>query len=310
MMRPRNSNRLPIRYSTALPLMGTLLLLPLWSSTLLAAQPIDKRAAIDADANIEISNTAGAIEIIGWDRSEIEATGSMSSNATLKFETDPKRAVVKIVSPGMSWGSADSTTLTIHAPARGRYTVAGISADINTSGVQGPQKLQSTSGNIKTQVWKEDVEIKTISGDVTVNGHKGNAVFDFNTVSGDLHADGIGGEVNLTTVSGDIHLDLGAVSRSRLHTTSGDLQFSGELSKDARVEAESTSGDVTLKLRGTRNAEYDLATFSGDIDNCFGPKASSAHKYGPGESLNFTEGAGGARVHAKTLSGDISLCDK
>ncbi len=299
------------RYSTALPLLGTLLVLPFWSSTLLAAQAIDKRAPVDADASIEISNTAGSIEVIGWDRPEIEATGSMASNATLKFETDPKRAVIKIVSPGMSWGSGDSTKLTVHAPARARYTIASISADINTSAVQGSQKLQSTSGGIKTQAWKEDVEIKTISGDVTVSGHKGTAVFDFNTVSGDLHADGIGGEVNLTTVSGDIHLDLGRIDRSRLRTVSGNLQFSGELAKDARLEAESTSGDVKLTLRSAHSAEYDLATFSGDINSCFGPKGSSAkNKYGPGENLNFTEGAGGARIHAKTLSGDISLCDK
>jgi Putative adhesin len=298
------------RYTTALPLLGVLLALPLWSSTLFAAQAIDKRAAIDADANIEITNTAGSIEVIGWDRSEIEVSGSMSSSGVLKFETDPKHAVVKIASPGMSWGSGDSTTLTVHAPARAHYTIAGISADISTTGVQGPQKLQSTSGGIKTQAWKEDVEIKTISGDVIVSGHKGNAVFDFNTVSGELHADGIGGEVNLTTVSGDIHLDLGTVSRSRLHTTSGDLQFSGELAKDARLDVESVSGDVKLTFRGTRNAEYDIATFSGDIRNCFGPKSSPTSKYAPGENLNFTEGAGGARVHAKTLSGDLSLCDK
>jgi DUF4097 and DUF4098 domain-containing protein YvlB len=298
------------RHAPSFAMLGTLMIVPLWSSPVLAAQPIEKRAPIDADASIEISNTAGTIEIIGLDRSEIEATGSMASNATLKFETDPKRAVVKIVSPNMSWSSGDSTKLTIHAPARARYTIASISADISTSGVQGSQKLQSTSGEIKTQAWKDDVEIKTISGDVTVNGHKGSAVFDLNTVSGDLHADGIGGEVNLTTVSGDIHLDLGLISRSRLRTISGDLQFSGELAKDARLEAESTSGDVKFTLRGAHNAEYDLATFSGDIDNCFGPKSSSEHKYGPGESLNFSEGAGGARVHAKTLSGDISLCDK
>ena len=50
----------------------------------------------------------------------------------------------------------------------------------------------------------------------------------------------------------------------------------------------------------TINAEFDIETFNGDIDNCFGPKPSRSREYGPGNELRFTQGKGDAQVRMKT----------
>jgi hypothetical protein len=73
---------------------------------------------------------------------------------------------------------------------------------------------------------------------------------------------------------------------------------------------ESISGTVGLVIKPPVNAEFDIESFSGDIENCFGPKARDKSKYGPGSELRFRQGSGGARVSLQTLSGEVSLCDR
>jgi hypothetical protein len=70
------------------------------------------------------------------------------------------------------------------------------------------------------------------------------------------------------------------------------------------------SGGLTLTVKPPVNAEFDLESFSGDIEACFGPKPRDKSKYGPGSELSFTHGKGGARVSMESLSGDINICDR
>ena len=73
---------------------------------------------------------------------------------------------------------------------------------------------------------------------------------------------------------------------------------------------ESVSGTVALKIKPPVNADFDIESFSGSIENCFGPKPRDTSKYTPGSELNFTQGKGGARVELQTLSGEITICDR
>jgi len=61
---------------------------------------------------------------------------------------------------------------------------------------------------------------------------------------------------------------------------------------------------------GGSDAEYDISTFSGEIRNCFGPKAVPTSEYTPGKELHFQQGQGSARIRIKTLNGDVDLCRK
>ncbi len=56
------------------------------------------------------------------------------------------------------------------------------------------------------------------------------------------------------------------------------------------------------------DADIDVQTFSGEINNCFGPKPVE-QQYGPGNRLSFRSGKGGGQVHIDTKSGDVALCN-
>ncbi len=68
------------------------------------------------------------------------------------------------------------------------------------------------------------------------------------------------------------------------------------------------NGEVDLQFAGKLSGQFDIDTFNGDIDNCFGPKPRRTSKYAPGMELSFSEGDGDARVTVSTVNGDISIC--
>jgi DUF4097 and DUF4098 domain-containing protein YvlB len=296
----------PARAAGRLPWLALIAAAPAaWAGT-----PINERAAADPAGQVEISNIAGSVVVTGWDRAEVEVTGELGKGAErLEFTRAGKLTRVKVIMPKQS-SRSESSDLIVKVPAGGSISVNTVSADVNVQGLRGSQRLQSVSGDIETQSAAEDVECKTVSGNVTVNGSGARSLLTVTTVSGDAQVNRVAGEVNGNTVSGNFTIAMGDTARSRLRSTSGDLGIRGRLTPDARLDFESISGNIRLDLEGGMAAEFDVSTFNGDIDNCFGPKPVRTSQYAPGSELRFREGAGSARVRVKTLNGDIRLCNK
>ena len=280
------------------------------SPAIRAGTPINERAAADPAGSVEVSNVAGNVRVTGWDRNEVEVTGELGEGVEkLEFAVADKVTRIKVIMPGKSY-DVEETDLVIHVPAASRLSVNTVSADIEVQGLLGAQRLQSVSADIRTAAAGEDVECKSVSGDVVVAGSFKKGLLTITTVSGDATALRVAGEVNANTVSGDITLGLGETNRSRVRSTSGDLTLAALLAADGKIDAESISGDVRLELVGAVNAEFDISSFNGEIRNCFGPKAVSTSEYAPGKELRFREGQGSAQVRIKTMNGDINVCRK
>ena len=276
----------------------------------LAGTPINERKPADPAGQVEISNTAGSVVVTGWPRHEVEVTGTLGDGVErLEFVQSGKLTRVKVILPNRS-SRVESTSLVVKVPAASSLSVNTVSADVRSQGVRGSQRLQSVSGDIQTEAGAEDVECKTVSGNVVVNGTGQRGLLTVTTVSGDATVARVAGEVNGNTVSGNFAISAGDTSRSRLRSTSGDLGLKGRLDADARIDFESISGDVRLDLAAPVGAEFEVTSFNGEIRNCFGPKPVRTSEYAPGTELRFREGQGAARVRIKTLNGDIGICNK
>ena len=271
---------------------------------------INKRAPADPAGQVEVSNTSGTVVVSGWDRSEVLVTGELGEDSQrLEFVTSGKLTRIKVVYPDKH-GHGDDSDLYIKIPAGSSLSVNTVSADIEVSDVRGAQRLQSVSADVTTEAHGEDVECKTVSGDIVVGGQNKPSLITITTVSGDAEVSDVAGEVNGNTVSGNFTFGLGETTRSRLRSTSGDLAIKGKLASEARLDVESISGDVRLDLVGKPNGTFDVSSFNGEIRNCFGPKPERTDEYAPGRELRFREGTGNARIRIKTLNGDISVCSK
>ena len=291
---------------------ATLVACVLLAAQVQAEESIDKRLPADPTGEVEVSNVAGTVSVAGWDRNEVQVTGNLGSRVEeLQFESDRKRTTIVVkLKKGHYYGGDADTELSIRVPKGSRLSVNAVSAEISAVDLTGPQRLQSVSGDISSEITGEDAEIKTVSGNVSLRGDGKPGVLTLTTVSGDARVTRAAGEITANTVSGSLELGVDKLTRGRMRTTSGDLNFSGSLAPDARVDVESISGQLTLDFKGSVDAQIDIESFSGEIDSCSGPEAQRTQKYGPGSELHFAEGKGGGRVRVSSLSGDIKICTR
>ena len=283
----------------------------LLSSVAMAGEEIDKTLAADADGEVLVSNIAGTVVIHGWKRKEVRVSGELGKGTReLVFERDGSHVDIRVEIKKGKHRRVDDTDLEIWLPQKSEIMVITVSADIEVEDVHGEQHLESVSGRVDTQIWENDLEVRSISGDVDVVGHGHAGLVTVNLISGDAEIENVSGEIEIQSVSGDLDLEMGDIVEARIRSTTGDMELSGKLAKDARVDVESINGDAIIILDGSVSAEIEIETFNGDIDNCFGPKARRTSKYAPGRELSFTAGDGNGEIRIKTLNGDVTLCKK
>jgi DUF4097 and DUF4098 domain-containing protein YvlB len=275
------------------------------------AEEIDKSAQADPRGEVVIGNVAGEVQVTGWDRNEVHVQADLSEGVErLDFKTSGARTTIEVVLPkGRSYQG--STDLVVQVPRNSSLVINTVSADQTIKDVRGMQRLQAVSGLIQTELWNEDLELKNVSGEVWVRGHSGKGVMRVTTVSGDVRLEDIGPEMELNTVTGDMRVNVAELSKARIRTTNGDLELrAAKLTDDVRIDAEGINGDLRFRFRGPLDTEFDISTFNGEIDNCFGPKPHKTSEYGPGNALRFKEGNGDGRIRIKALNGTVEICNR
>lgn len=273
-----------------------------------SAEDIDERNSADPNGHVHVSNTAGTVTVIGWGTDEIEVTGTLGEGTRgLEFKRQGRHTTIKVLYQRGSHRS-ESSHLVVHVPEHSELSVNGVATDIEVTGVQGVQRLETISGEITAETFASDLEAKSVSGDMVIHGHGYESLLTVSTVSGDTEISGVAGELETTTVSGDVEIEAGKITRARLRTTAGDVEISGDLVSGGRIDCESINGEITVKLTDGANLDVDIETFNGDIENCFGEKVERKSRYGPGRLLRFSRGDGDRTVRLKSLNGEIEIC--
>jgi DUF4097 and DUF4098 domain-containing protein YvlB len=285
----------------------TLAIAALCAGSAAIADTVERTVPADARGEVEIVNTSGDVQVRGWDRAEVQIHADLDEESeTLDVQSTKGRTTINVIRRGRD--NSGSSDLIVEVPRDSTLLVKTVSADQTISDVRGVQRLQAVSGSISTRVWSEEIAVRTISGDVIVAGHGTNSRTAVNTVSGDVNLSDVSGELNVETVTGDMQIRMPTLTRGRIQTTNGNLNLYTTLSADARLEAEAINGDLRFMFKQPANVEFDVETFNGEIDNCFGPKPVRTREFAPGNALRFKEGNGSARVRVKTLNGGVEIC--
>ena len=190
--------------------------------------------------------------------------------------------------------------------------MCAVSADVSSRGVLGTQRLKSVSGEITADIAGDDSEVRSVSGDVTVRGNGKPVRLRVSSVSGSLDLTNGAGKLDVVTVSGDARVHMGDASEVRGRTTSGNSRAArASCTRDGRVDVEGVSGDITLRLsapgglshgdRILQRRHHRLPRRQRGACQQIRTRHAAQHR-APVEA--------GARVRAKTLSGDIEICDR
>jgi DUF4097 and DUF4098 domain-containing protein YvlB len=254
-----------------------------------------------------IKNVIGSVTVRGWDKEDVAVTGTLGNEAEeLEFRSSGSRTHVEVVLPDRIDGDdAEGSDLEVSVPTNSRVVIEGVNTPVDVADVTGRLEVRTVNGDVIIAGGAESVEVNTVNGEVEIDGPI--ASVEAQVVGGDIHLTGVSGDVKASSVNGSIRVEGGRFERFNSSSVAGGILFEGALAEDGTFDFESHSGDVILTLPADTSAEFDVSTFSGDIDNEWGPQAKRTSKYAPGKELQFTAGAGEARVRISTFSGDVEL---
>lgn len=273
----------------------------------------EREVPAQARGIVEISNTNGRVDVSGWDRPAVSVKAELGTGVDhVEVTSSGDHTVVRVIPRshlGMNWGDGE-TRLRVQVPKDSEIDVSAVSADVNSAGVLGIQRLKTVSGDLTAEIGASDVDAKSVSGSLRLRGKGQPAKLHVSTVSGDVELKHAAGDLEATTVSGGITADLDSAHSVRLRSTSGDISFDGRLARGADFDAQSVAGDLKVRTGSDAGFEFEAASLSGDISDCFNVPAERTGEYGPGHKLNGKRGDGSGHVRLKTMSGEIELCDR
>jgi DUF4097 and DUF4098 domain-containing protein YvlB len=286
-------------------------LLALLASTAVYAgdSTFDRQVAAEPRGVVDISNISGRVEVKGWDRAEVSVHAELESGVErVDVSSEHGHTIIKVVLANHSHGG--EAELHVQVPKDSEVNVSAVSADVTSQGVLGIQRLSAVSGDVTAEIAGSDVEARAVSGNIRLKGHGQPARLRVSTVSGDVHLEHGAGDFEGNTVSGTLTVSLDTARSVRWRSTSGDLRFTGKLTRGATFEASSVSGDLGVRASADGGYEYEVSSFSGDISDCFNVQSERTSKYAPGSRLQGSLGQGAGHMRLKTMSGDIQLCDR
>jgi DUF4097 and DUF4098 domain-containing protein YvlB len=271
----------------------------------------EQTVAADPKGTVEISNISGKIEVEGWDQNQVSISARLDNdNQKVEVNTDRGRTSITVRMPGFGRGGGE-TDLKVKVPRGSEVDVTAVSANVTSTGVQGSQRLKTVSGSIKADIGQADIEAKTVSGDIVLHGQGGKpAQLHLTSISGSIRLEHGSGDVEANTTSGTLSVQLDTARSVHMRAISGNVSLGGKLTRDADVDTQTVSGGIKMHTDSDSGFEYDVSSFTGDIDDCFNVKAERTSQYGPGKRLSGSLGKGSAHVRLKTMSGDVDLCDK
>ncbi|WP_394696492.1 DUF4097 family beta strand repeat-containing protein [Pseudoxanthomonas japonensis] len=292
-------------YSVSL-LLATALLAP----SALAQTAINETRPLDARGRVDISNVKGRIEVRGWDRNEVQITGTLGQGVE-RLEIGGSREQLDIEvryprSGGWGGGKTGPTELVVMVPVRADLDIESIAADVHVTGVASSElSISSVSGSVVAAAAPRKADVETVSGNanLTLNSED----VDVSTVSGSIVLRGrLNGDIDAETVSGRIEVNVNGERIRDLSATtvSGRAEVSTALAPAGEIRMESVSGNLLLRLPKDVSAQVSGESFSGSL------KATGVtieKRRGPGASFSTTYGGGSGRVNLETFSGSAEV---
>ena len=287
-------------------------------------EKIAKTFKVGPSGTLDINNMSGKVVVSegGTDTIVIDALKRVRGNVadakdqlartTVEMAERAGRVEVRTVYAGRNLKV--SVDYLVMAPAGTTVAVRTLSGDITITGIKGEVRADALSGDVMLTGTPAVSLAKTMSGDVTVTGVSTQGELRVSSLSGDVVVRSARARsVDADSTSGGVTLIDVTSDRVTGKALSGDVSFAGPLAKGGRYQFQSQAGDIRLTLMGAAGFELDASTFSGSVRSDFPltvPPGQPVGGQGQRKSVRGVFGDGGAQIMLRAFSGDITIGKK
>ena len=193
----------------------------------------------------------------------------------------------------------------ITVPVRTEVEISSVSGDVTLKGVEGETSVSSVSGEIEVSDVANLVKAKSVSGDVEIRNARSDDDVEIASVSGDVTIHSIEAEeLSISSVSGDVRIRQVSCEQGEFESVSGDIRYTGQIVSGG-YEFTTHSGDVVIVIGEDVGFELEASTFSGEIESEFPMTVTSSSKRR--RNISAVVGDGSAVIEATTFSGDVQI---
>jgi hypothetical protein len=277
-------------------------------SGLVVAQQRDRTWTVTGDRPIEIRAPNRTIAVRGWERPALRVRWTKEGDGDrmeARLDSDIVRLGLDAPEPAPEPGRGD--TLYVMVPSAANLYLKSTYGGITVDSVGGRVEMETYRGGGAYRGGATDVTVTTYFGDILVEAPRCRTL----TVEsglGSVVADVRGGRIRARTLRGDIRLTArDAVDHLDAESTAGSIHVRGTVSRDGRISLDSHQGPVRLALPQNVDATFQLRTYSGAIENAFGPSHAAVHAPSGMTAIRFQWGGGGARIELGSFLGTLRL---
>jgi DUF4097 and DUF4098 domain-containing protein YvlB len=286
-----------------------------------------RRIKIGRDGRISVQNIAGDITVTGGPGDEVSieavkrARGDQSQLESVRIDVDERSGRVDVRTTHMGRNDRVSVDYTITVPSSAGVEVKSISGTIKVANVQGAVRADTVSGNVTMSDTPRLESAKSVSGNVSLTGVASDGDLSAGTVSGNVTAKGVKARgLDVSSVSGDVIVTDVTCDRVGMKSVSGNVEYSGAITRGGRYDITSHSGNVRLTLANPSGFELNANSFSGSIHSdlplTIGGDSNSNRRGRDGgwqqgnHAVHATYGDGSATLTVRSFSGNIVIAKR
>jgi len=272
---------------------------------------------VDPGARLSLDNENGGVEIVSWERNEVEVNGTKFASSEdqlrdVKIETNatPSLVTVRTLRQRTMHGGNSGARFTIRVPKHMILDrIHSTNGSINVESVAAPVTLESTNGALHFTRVEGKIEGRTTNGSIELTSCVGDARL--NSSNGRIDGELNGGMVDARTTNGDISLRLSKLDGKgplRMSTSNGSIDVT--LDAGHEMKASTTNSSITVRLPPNANADLRARTSHAKVSSEFEMSRTSGGENDDErdrKSMDARIGSGGPLIDLSTSNGSIHV---
>jgi hypothetical protein len=261
--------------------------------------PGDTLIEVGLGAQLHLPDLGGSVVVETWDRMEVLAEADAKDPVTFRVLRSGNRVEIRA---GKRGDEDVESEFRFVIPTWMEVAISGKELDVVVRDLSGDLTIRSLSGDLSLRDLSGSVDAYAAEGEIDAHGLRGSARL--RTGDDDIMITESTAFLDLETIEGKIVLVGIRGPGLSARTTDGDIEFSGSLGEGGSYGFYTHGGDIRIHPLPPVGVDATVLSYEGKFTSDFPIRAK---RFRSGENLEFTLGAGGARLIIETFEGEIRL---
>jgi DUF4097 and DUF4098 domain-containing protein YvlB len=274
--------------------------------------------ALNPGGRLEVENFNGSVEIMGWDQSQCDISGSKYASTTemrdrIKIDVNHTAGgiFVRSVRPAGDFHGNLGVRYVIHVPRKTELSrITSSNGPVHVEDIEGRADLKTSNGSLRVESLRGMLMAHTSNSSITSDHVAGSMTL--HTSNGAIRAEHVIDGIEATTSNSSItvHFDDQAPSPATLmkfETNNGRIDLTLPTPPKSEIRAQTSNSSITLRLPANTAARFRAETSHGEVRSDFTSDGPEPQRHGKHQTLETTVGGGGPLIDLHTTNGSIHL---